>query len=447
MNYLSLPVLSRLMSVDAYGIYTVYTTWINVFAVFIGFQVSGTIPSVKIKYEQGIFLRYMRNAMLFSVIAFFCISCICLLFSAGILGILQLPAAMLPLLLIQSYGNSCASVYSVYTIQTGQAKRNARFSVGVAVFCFFAGLLGALWQKDMPYAGKAIGDCTIYICVIIFVLHYFCKDKELKINADDWKLEMSLGIPMIFHLLAGKVFTSVDKLMLKHYYSYADTAVYGVADTISLIPYLFVQAVTNVFTPIYLDMLKCGESESINESVHEITQLYVVLYCCYMFLAPDIFRKMVPSYYTVDAMCLALLVFGGFINSISIFFIDFERYACNTKIIASVTSITAIANMLLNVPLIRKFDMQGAAVATLICNGMLFCLHRCAVARLADHFPVKVNRLYKSIIPVSIACAASCILTDLAIYRYAFCILIMAAYLWIKRNSFRKLFEAAIHKG
>ena len=52
LSFITLPIYTRVMTQEDYGNYNLYTSWVSIFTIFIGLQISGSFSIAKIKYEQ-----------------------------------------------------------------------------------------------------------------------------------------------------------------------------------------------------------------------------------------------------------------------------------------------------------------------------------------------------------------------------------------------------------
>ena len=72
-HYLSTPIFTRVMTTAEYGVASMFTTWATIFSIFIAFQISGTIPSAYVKYENKL-RSYISSALTLSIATFFVIT-------------------------------------------------------------------------------------------------------------------------------------------------------------------------------------------------------------------------------------------------------------------------------------------------------------------------------------------------------------------------------------
>ena len=50
-NFFTIPVFTRLLGTENYGLYTIYYTWVNTFTILVSLQASGTIGVANVRME------------------------------------------------------------------------------------------------------------------------------------------------------------------------------------------------------------------------------------------------------------------------------------------------------------------------------------------------------------------------------------------------------------
>jgi len=79
LSFITLPIYTRVMTQEDYGNYNLYTSWVSIFTIFIGLQISGSFSIAKIKYEQD-FVNYIRTSTSVATIFFVLFSIVSLIF-------------------------------------------------------------------------------------------------------------------------------------------------------------------------------------------------------------------------------------------------------------------------------------------------------------------------------------------------------------------------------
>ena len=52
-NFFTIPIFTRVLGTDNYGLYTIYSTWVSVATILIGLQVMGTVGVANVQFPES----------------------------------------------------------------------------------------------------------------------------------------------------------------------------------------------------------------------------------------------------------------------------------------------------------------------------------------------------------------------------------------------------------
>ena len=58
-SFITTPIFTRILSTEEYGVITIFLTWASFFAVFIGFQISGSIATAYVHRGKENLMKYI----------------------------------------------------------------------------------------------------------------------------------------------------------------------------------------------------------------------------------------------------------------------------------------------------------------------------------------------------------------------------------------------------
>ncbi|HCI64795.1 MAG TPA: hypothetical protein DFH97_07325 [Clostridiales bacterium] len=153
-------------------------------------------------------------------------------------------------------------------------------------------------------------------------------------------------------------------------------------------------ALNNTWCPFFFDEFKQGKLDAVLGKSRNFLEVFTVLSCGFLLLAPEVYHVYVPSAYWDATKLIPLFVAGYYLNFLCTFPVNFEYYHKKPKVTAGVTIASSLVNVVLNYLFILKIGMAGAAVATLISHGVQLALHygycRFLLGRKDYPFPVKL---------------------------------------------------------
>jgi O-antigen/teichoic acid export membrane protein len=432
-SFVSTPIFTRVLSITDYGILSVYQTWVNIYAVFIGFQVSGSITTARVHLTADKFERFLKSIIVLSLIGFVLVSIITLLFQDSLAILFQIESKLIPFMIIHAFGLSCATFYLTFTVQTRQAKKNAVFAVIVALLSISISILLILNMDNDKFMGRIIGNSTVYFAVILFVIIKFLFHSKNKISIEDWLSALPLCFPLIIHLLSNLIVGQSDRLFINKYLGEVDTAIYSVAYIIGGLGMLVGEAANNIWSPWYLDKTKARKNEEVNKVAKQYIMFITAVFSGIILCSPEILFLMAPREYAIGIGSLIVVSISVFFQFLYRFPLGYEQYSKNLKWVAVSTLFSAFINLLLNYYLIEIMGIIGAAIATLISYIVLFGFHELVARKIIKGYNINFENYLLGIVVVTFIGILSYLFIEYWYVRYS--ILIILISLLAKKQS------------
>lgn len=379
--FLTLPIFTRLLTTEDFGIYNVYLSYESILSVIIGVGLSGTIRAASVTFTEN-FQGYISAILLLQIlvaIIFFPIIIIAYLFMRNEWFSLH----VLIFLVLQSLAVAfCGILINSYAI-TGKVKKNILLSfcltllnVGLSLI-----LIVTIFSNN-HYLGRIVGTSLSYFLVsIVFAFPYLKSlDKEVILNL--WKYAVRLGIPLLPHLLSMVVFSQCDKIMIQKMLGNSAAGVYSLGVTIITVLLVIVTSIDNAWAPWFYGKLKNQSYSSVLHGNNSLSVLFFVITAGFILLLPDVVRFFSQEDYWGCIPSALILTISVFINFMYLFSVNTEYFFQKTFYISIFTLISVIVNVILNYICIQVWGYIGAAVATVIARFVLFLLHTLQQRRL-----------------------------------------------------------------
>ena len=197
-----------------------------------------------------------------------------------------------------------------------------------------------------------------------------------KLNMFNWRPKFDLARfllkdswPLILSGIAISIYLKIDQVMIKNMLDAKAVGNYAVAVRLTEAWYFIPMVITNSLFPAIINAKKISEKlyyERLQKLYDLMTWLAIVIALPITFLANDIIRILFGTQYQSAAGVLKIYVWTGvsvFLGIPSGKYLIVENY---TKISFFRELLGAIINIILNIVLIPKYEIQGAAIATVI---------------------------------------------------------------------------------
>jgi len=210
------------------------------------------------------------------------------------------------------------------------------------------------------------------ILAIVLIIMY----TKQKLNIFNWKIKFDLAKrllkdswPLILSGIAISIYMRIDQVMIKEMVDTKGVGNYAVAVRLSEVWYFIPMAITSSVFPAIINAKKIGEKlyyARLQKLYDLMTWLAVGIALPITFLANDIIRLLFGIQFQDAAGVLRIYIWAGifvFLGVVSSQYLIAENY---TKISFLRTFVGMIVNVILNIILIPKYGINGAAIATLV---------------------------------------------------------------------------------
>lgn len=198
------------------------------------------------------------------------------------------------------------------------------------------------------------------------------------------------SLPLFFSGIFVQIMGWADTLILGNLKSTFDVGIYNAAMPLATSLAMFLAAFTNIFFPIMNELKAKNKIKEVGIT-YSIVQRWLFMICLPIILFVILFSKniLIISFgndYVSGNLVLVILIVASFVNVITGPCHQILMTFNKTKIIFFVNSIMAISNLILNIILIPKYGINGAAIAT----GITLALRELIIFSVARKY-VRIN--------------------------------------------------------
>lgn len=372
--FLIVPIYTRLMPAEDYGVYSVFFSWYQLIMIFTtlnmwNYLINNGMTEFGNKRKE--FISSLQGLAGLITICWFVVY---LIFSktwerwTG----LSLPMMLLmfaELLVMPSYEYWCS------------VKRYDYDAKGVIIsallIAFLTPAVSIVLILNMPDKGMAAitaksGVATaIYLIVAIAMLR---KEHRLY-DREFWTYALKFNIPLIPHFLSMMLLQSCDRIMIERMCGPSDAAIYSVAYSASSALSLFNSAILSVFIPYTYRAIKEGREQDVGKrSLPLITLLGIINITLVMF-APEVIGVLAPAEYHAAVYVIPPVAMSNLLLFLFNLFANVEYYYKETKMVAIASVFSAIANIVLNYIFIKMFGYVAAGYTTVFCYSLFSVCH------------------------------------------------------------------------
>lgn len=434
-SFLTLPIFTRLMLPEEFGMYSVYSATAGIVSIFLGLQINGTVNIAYTQKTEKEFEEYVANISLFPIFGLV-VALTALIFLPTLSNQLGLGDNIYYIMVVvQSLFGLMIAIYSSELVIKQQPKKHLLFSIVTTISTTFLSLSFIYYFKNDAYFERVSGGVIASLLVSLYVFKNYFKRYRIKTIKTDWIYGLKLSTPLIFHALSGQLLNFADRFMLVKMATSIDVALYSFAYSIGMIIQMIWMSLNSAWVPWYYDCLK----EQNSNDIKIYSKYYIVLFTLgtisFIFLTPELIFIMGGEQYNNATNITPLIAISYYFVFLYSFYVNYEFSQANTKVIPIATTLAAIANIGLNLILIPIFGVTGATISTVISYFFMFLLHYIVVTYVMKHRDFPTSYIVVALIILTLSTLVFYAIINYILWRMIFIIstfVVGGWYLFIK---------------
>lgn len=237
----------------------------------------------------------------------------------------------------------------------------------------------------LQYICMALNKGIIFIAIVrcigslirVIILKYQYNNSYLrKLENKVRKLDIKLIGKIIneskylwFSVVSFLIYTQTDRLMINHYLGIEEVGVYTIGMQLSSVLAILIGPIQNSLFPKFLELYRNDYQKYYNFyklTNTIITQFYLIITLISIIVVKYTFKYVYSSQYDGAILIYSILAFSVFIKANGSLQTSHMTIKNITKKSFYKTLVSLILNIILNILLIPKYGINGAAIATLI---------------------------------------------------------------------------------
>lgn len=374
-QFLVVPIYTRLLTPEGYGYYSIFIAWMNIVAVVATLHMSsGIYYNGMFKYEsEG--KQYTSSILSLgslTTIILFLLSSFLFPFIENFVG---LPYMMIVMMFIAILFSQALFFWA------GQQRLQYKYKTLIIVTILSSVLapfiaLFCIMKLGMGYEAVIYGYVLSTLLFGGFLFIKLLKEGKIIYNRDYWNYSLSLSIPLLPHYLSLIVLGQLSRIMVQFYCGPSMAGIYSLAYQVSLIMNLIISGINSALTPWLYQNLKNKEYRKIKQTttilILSISSISIVA----MFVSPEIVRILGTEEYLQAVWIIPPILLSTIVTFIYSIFGTILFYFEKTNLIAIATTSGAILNVILNMIFIPRYGFIAAAYTTLISYVTLYLMYR-----------------------------------------------------------------------
>lgn len=372
-NIILIPLYTRYLSIEEYGIYTVSDSWLEILLVITSLNLFQNVFSVAIKKfndRTGVSSAFCG----LSIICITVYTLFLIIFHSFFVRLFNINFIILIAFIIYLLSDPIVMIWC-------SSKRYYYEYKGLIILTLIKCLLTLGLGATIVLINKNRVEIVLYakalseLIVAIYAISDIYKKNHNLFNWKYWKFALNMGIPLIPYYLSLRILQHLDRIMIDYLDGTTAAAKYGLVYKVTSSLMMINSSLNTAFLPWLYNNYNIHKKKNLNQIYVNLTFLIFYINLFVSLLAPEIIKILGTQDYT-DAIYVMIPVS---MSAIFIFIYDqcvnIELYYEKNKINPILAILVSILNAILNWIFIVKFGFIAAGYTTFISYFIYMFLH------------------------------------------------------------------------
>lgn len=373
-SFITVPIFTRLMSPEQYGMYSLYLSWDSVIIVFATLNLSYQVfNNGLIKYEDD------RDGYTTSMLGLsnVCTTVLLVLYLLAHKWVNVTTGLTTPLFLLmfaQYYFNQALALWTVKERFFYRYRALTAITLASAVASSAIGVVAVVFAEDKVLARVAsVAAVSIIVGAGIYV--HLLKRSRCLVKLEYWRYVLRLNLPLIPHYLSMTALNSSDRILISMICGDSYTAFYSVSYNVAAVLNLLTSSINSSYIPWFYQKMANKDSNAISQVS---TVLLGMVGACSLLPAlfgPEIILFLGSEAYMEGVWVMPAVSAGVYFTFLYSLFSNYELFYEESRLIMVASLSAAVLNIVLNVLLLPVFGFVAAGYTTLACYIALSVFH------------------------------------------------------------------------
>jgi O-antigen/teichoic acid export membrane protein len=372
--FLLLPVLTRVLTPEEFGIVAIFTTLVTAFGAFTGLSAHGAV-NVRMFDPQTRHARYVGTVLAILGSSTAVVLLVVLLAAPWISDWSQVPRGWLLVAVLVSGAQVLIQVRLVVWQVRGQPVRYGIFQVLQTALNLGLSLL-LIVGVGMGWEGRLIGilSAVLLFAALGLVTLRRASELEWSFDAAYAKDALRFGVPLIPHVLGGLLIAASDRLMVAKLMSVHDAGIYAAGMQIGLVISVLADAVVKALGPWMFANLALND-EAVKRKIVRMTYLFFVGIAAtsitFSLVAPYLLL-LVGEGFRSSGSIVAYVALGAGFGGMYLMVVNYIFYVKRNEFLAVASLSVGMFNVVASYFLIQRNGAVGAAQAYAVSQLLMF---------------------------------------------------------------------------
>ncbi|MBE6084922.1 MAG: hypothetical protein E7203_05550 [Selenomonas ruminantium] len=373
--FLLMPVLTRFLSPDDYGVTAMLTVLLGIYTPFIGLNLTGFVT---VSYFKKTDYAQIVSTVCWIIVFVFVMALFLTRLIEGVISeITNFPLDWLWMIVVICFANIVIEILQNFQQVRGEAKKYALFKIAQTGTCMIISL-SLVIILSMNWQGVVIAQlvtAVMFMSIAVIILFRY-NLLRFQFNKLYMYKGISWGVPLIPHALSGIFLIASDRIFISNMIGISEVGIFSVGYTLGRALELIASSFNKAYSPWLYKKLKDVDMGKLDER-YGIVRLTYACIATFVFLSGiySIFMLCFLDYILGETFQEASKYICGFavataFNAIYYLVVNYIFYSNKTSYLAMITFACSVIHIIVTYMFISFFGAVGASYAAVITAGI-----------------------------------------------------------------------------
>lgn len=372
--FLTIPIFTRLLLPEEYGIISIFGSVIMILNVIMSYNLNITVTR-RYHEDYGEFDEFIGTNLIFLLVSNIFFILIAFLLKEQIASLFGIDSIIFFIAVIISALTCVVNIELFYLRASQNSQKYALITVVRGTVLTLGAILWMYLLKENRYLGRVYSQLVTMGFLFLYEMYNLIKISKFKFKLKHLKYSLLFGIPLIPHVFSDFILTQFDRIMINKIIGSGEAGLYSFAYSVGMILLVFIVALNNSWTPIFYKNLKEKKYNEIQNSIEKYSKIIFFIALGLILFSEEIVMLMASQNYYVALRIIPIIILANVAIYLYSLFSNYAFYRKKTGLISLFTFISGLTNIGLNYIFIPKYGYIAAAWTTLVSYVILFVSH------------------------------------------------------------------------
>lgn len=362
--FISIPVYTRLLSPNDYGVISVFIGVVGILGSVMSFSADRSVSRYYFDQKGVEDFKQFVGTSSFLALVFFCINSVILVIFADEFGKLvglntNVVYLLIPVAFINIIGLTFQQIY-------GPIKKSriiglsslARVYIG-----FILSIIFILLFKNHQYYGQILGQIIAGILMIVYWIRKIKPYFKFSFDKKYIKYIFTYSVPLIPYALSGVIIAQFGKIAIANAQGLSQAGFYSLAATVGGLVSIIIAVTHEAWNPYFMEYMNAKNYSQIDKDFSKIFRITVLSSIGISAFGKEIGILLAEKEFEASLHLIPIFTIGYVFYQFAYIYLRNFGYSKKTYFMTITVLISGVSNVLMNVFFIDKYGELGAAIS------------------------------------------------------------------------------------